>query len=168
MYPPAIAESDAVVVMSHRGTKQYSVRALELAKEAGASTAVVTGIGSAARTDLADAVLRTSEPDKSSAFTISHTTAMTALASLAAEIGDLAGIDAARQLGRDLKDLPNLIKTANEQEEVVRRWVRQVTDSHRHYFAGWVAEIDSLDAFHSLSDRPEVNKIAHDYLGPEL
>ena len=28
LYPPAIAESDAVVVMSHRGTKQYSVRAV--------------------------------------------------------------------------------------------------------------------------------------------
>ena len=136
-YPPAITESDAVVVMSHRGTKQYSARALELAREAGASTAVVTGIGSSARADLADVVLRTSEGERSSAFTISHTTAMTALASLAAELGDLAGSEAARQLGRDLKDLPNLIKTALEQEEVVRRWVRQVADSHRHYFVGW-------------------------------
>ena len=136
-YPPAMTEGDSVIVMSHRGTKQYSIRALELAREAGASTAVITAIGSSARVDLADSVLRTSQEERSSAFTVSHTTAMTALASLAAELGRLQGSEAAGQFGRDLEGLPSLIETAVEQEEAVRRWVRQVADSQRHYFAGW-------------------------------
>ena len=136
-YPPALSARDAVVVLSHRGTKLYSAQALELARSAGASTALVTGLGSAARADLADSVVRTSESERSSAFTISHTTAMTALAMVAAETGAIANNPAAAELSRDLEGLPHLMETAMEQEAAVRRWVRQVADSDRHYFTGW-------------------------------
>ena len=136
-YPPAITSDDVVVVMSHRGTKLYSLRALESAKAAGTTTAVVTGIGSAARIDLADVVVRTSTADLSSAFTISHTGAMTALAMLAAEVGAAAGRPEAEELRRELARLPDLVGVALELEPMIRDWARQGLGAERHYFAGW-------------------------------
>ena len=130
-YPPALTGRDAVIVLSHRGTKRYSARALELARANGATTAVVTGIGSDARTDLADVVVRTSERDPSSAFTISHTAAMTVLAMVSAEVGE------ASELQRSLGDLPRLVREALDQEEPVRRWAEESVDCQRLYFAGW-------------------------------
>ena len=41
-----ISDNDIVVVLSHRGTKTFSVKALELAKNNGATTILITGIGS--------------------------------------------------------------------------------------------------------------------------
>lgn len=38
--------NDIVVVFSHRGTKTFSMQALEIAKNYGATTILVTGIGS--------------------------------------------------------------------------------------------------------------------------
>ena len=84
--PPALADGDAVIVLSHRGTKTYSARALEWAHEAGVATGLLTGVGSDARRELASVVVETSEPDPSSAFTISHTAALTALTMLAVEL----------------------------------------------------------------------------------
>ena len=136
-YPPALTERDAVVVMSHRGTKRYSARALELARANGATTAVVTGIGSDARTDLADVVVRTSERDPSSAFTTSHTAAMTVLAMLSAELGARAGRAEGRGLQRSIADLPQLVRGALDQEGPVRQWAEESVERGRLYFAGW-------------------------------
>ena len=80
--PPSLGDEDAIIVLSHRGTKTYSARSLEHAHEAGAKTALLTGIGSDARRELANAVVETSLPDPSSAFTVSHTAAITALTML--------------------------------------------------------------------------------------
>ena len=41
-YPPALSPEDAVIVISHRGTKTYSFLALELAKSCGAFTLAIT------------------------------------------------------------------------------------------------------------------------------
>ena len=38
-YPPPLSQDDAVIIISHRGTKTYSFQALELARERGAYTA---------------------------------------------------------------------------------------------------------------------------------
>ena len=136
-YPPALGPSDAVIVLSHRGTKRYSARALELAKSAGAYTAVLTGIGSAARTDLAEAVIHTSIPDKSSAFTISHTAAMTCLALLAIEMGAVASRPGAQQLKGDLRNLPRLMTEALSLESEVRKLAVETKGAQRFYFGGW-------------------------------
>jgi glutamine---fructose-6-phosphate transaminase (isomerizing) len=136
-YPPELSPQDAVIVMTHRGTKTYSALALQLAKSAGAQTAVFTGIGSDARTDLADAVVRTSIGEKSSAFTISHTAAMTALAMLAAEIGAHTNLTQAMELQQGLKRLPGLVEEALAREPQVRDWARAARDAERLYFAGW-------------------------------
>ena len=43
-YPPKLGARDTVVVLSHSGVKQYSAKALEMAKAAGAKTANVTSL----------------------------------------------------------------------------------------------------------------------------
>ena len=136
-YPPTLSETDAVIVMSHRGTKRYSARALEMAKAAGAGTAIVTGIGSEARDDLADVVLRTCPQEKSAAFTISHTAAMALLVMLAAEIGRATARPEAEVVAAGLARLPELVQRALDRESEVRRWVGKVKDAERQYFVGW-------------------------------
>ncbi len=46
-----VSDNDIAVVFSHRGTKTFSIRALELAKNNGATTVLITGIGSPHMTD---------------------------------------------------------------------------------------------------------------------
>ncbi len=45
-YPLSPDDGDVITVFSHRGTKMFSVAALEVAKAAGVPTILVTGIGS--------------------------------------------------------------------------------------------------------------------------
>lgn len=127
--PPPLAEDDLVIVLSHRGTKTYSARALELARNSGASTALLTGIGSDARRDPAQVVVETSQPDPSSAFTISHTAAITALTMLAVELSGQNSTDS-------LSDLPDAVQAAIATEEAVKEWAAESTDVQRFYFVG--------------------------------
>ncbi|MBI4337404.1 MAG: SIS domain-containing protein [Chloroflexi bacterium] len=129
-YPPRLGAGDVVIVLSHRGTKQYSLKALALAKQAGALTAVVTGQDSAARVDLADVVLRTSYQDRSSAFTISNTGAMTSLAMVAVHLGGEAHAGS-------LRALPEQVTAALALEPQVRQWAKSVKGSGWFCFAGW-------------------------------
>ena len=138
-HPPTLSGADAVIVLSHRGTKLYSVQALEMAKAAGARTAVVTALGSQARTDLADTVLRTCPEERSSAFTISHTTAMTVLSMLAVEIGTISKRTEALELSPHMKSLPELVASALDTEADVKRWAKKLAGAERLYFAGWGA-----------------------------
>ena len=127
--PPALADGDAVIVLSHRGTKTYSARALEWAHEAGVATGLLTGVGSDARRELASVVVETSEPDPSSAFTISHTAALTALTMLAVE---LSGEDSSASLS----GLPDAVQGAVAAEGSVKDWAAQSRDVQRFYFLG--------------------------------
>ncbi len=136
-YRPDLGAGDLVIVLSHRGTKRYSARTLASARSAGAVTAVVTAVGSAVEADLADIVVRTSEPEVSAAFTISHTAAMTTLAMLAKEIGSRAGRKCDGGLGKELDLLPGLMEGCLRLEPRVRDWVENVRSAERFYFAGW-------------------------------
>jgi glutamine---fructose-6-phosphate transaminase (isomerizing) len=64
-----------VVVFSHRGTKTFSMQALEDAKRAGATTVLVTGIGSP-KQPAADYRIETCTQENCGAFTISLTCAI--------------------------------------------------------------------------------------------
>ena len=127
--PPSLGDDDAVIVLSHRGTKTYSARSLEHANGAGAKIALLTGIGSDARRELANAVVETSFPDPSSAFTVSHTAAITALTMLAVE---LSSQDAAETLA----GLPDLVQETLSSESAVREWAVESADVQRFYFVG--------------------------------
>ena len=67
-YPPPLTGDDAVIVVSHRGTKTYSFLALELAKAQGAYTVSITSTAPGPRLQIADAELNTVEPEVSAAF----------------------------------------------------------------------------------------------------
>jgi glutamine---fructose-6-phosphate transaminase (isomerizing) len=86
LYGPRLTPRDAVVTITHRGTKRYTRDALIRAREAGCLTAVVTGDGPEDRAQ-ADAVLQTVPQERTSAHTVSYAGAVAALAALAAQIG---------------------------------------------------------------------------------
>ena len=130
-YPPPLTSEDLVVVMAHSGTKRYSTEALELAKGTGAMTAIVTSVSSEARLDQADVVVRTTYRDRSSAFTVSHTGAMTALALAASRA------PGGERIGRALDALPDAVAKALEREDEVRELVRRFRDFGWYCFAGW-------------------------------
>ena len=130
-YAPPLSGDDLVIVMAHSGTKRYSGEALALAKESGASTALVTCLTSEAKLDQADVVLRTTYRDRSSAFTISHMGAMTGLALAASKV---AGGEA---LGEELKSLPDAVAAALKTEADVKSMVAKVRDYGWYCFAGW-------------------------------
>ena len=119
-YPPPLTGEDLVIVMAHSGTKHYSGEALAMAKASGASTALVTCQTTEARVDQADVVVRTTYRDRSSAFTISHTGAMTALAMIAARVKGGEGS------GRELEGLPDAVASALGTEEEVKEIVGRV------------------------------------------
>ena len=120
-----------MIVMAHSGTKHYSGEALALAKASGVSTALVTCLTSEAKLGQADVVLRTTYRDRSSAFTISHTGAMTALAMVASKI---AG---GESLAEELKSLPDAVAEALKTEQDVKSMVAKVRGYGWYCFAGW-------------------------------
>jgi len=86
LYGPEIRPEDCVIAVSHRGAKRYTALALEKAREKGCPTALITGEGGSGE-GRADAVFRTVEQEKSSAHTVSYTSAVAVLALLAGRIG---------------------------------------------------------------------------------
>lgn len=73
-----ISKNDIVVVFSHRGTKTFSMKASEIVKESGATTVLVTGIGSPQTTnEIVDFRIETCPQENCGAFTISLTSAIT-------------------------------------------------------------------------------------------
>jgi glucosamine--fructose-6-phosphate aminotransferase (isomerizing) len=87
-YPLALGPDDAVVLISHRGARNFSVEALRRAQNAGALTIAVTGELGAEGMGGADFLVRTCEQETSNTHTKSFTTAIAALALLALRIVD--------------------------------------------------------------------------------
>lgn len=83
-YTPAIRDGDGLILLSHRGTKRYSQKSLELfAKDRGAWVAI-TGISAPIE---GEGVVRTVENERSPVHTASHTGALMRLAQLSAALG---------------------------------------------------------------------------------
>ncbi|HEY6761973.1 MAG TPA: SIS domain-containing protein [Baekduia sp.] len=87
-YDVPIDETSGVVVLSHTGHTGYTMEVLARARAAGAETVHVSAIG-------AGGDLETVAPEKSYAYTASHTAALARLAQLATALGaDLGDLDA--------------------------------------------------------------------------
>jgi glucosamine--fructose-6-phosphate aminotransferase (isomerizing) len=97
----SLTARDQVVVVSHRGTKQYPNEVLEKANAVGATTVCVTGRG--ASRPQATTVLRTCEQERASTHSVSYLAALTVLGRLA--VG-LLGPDRAGELTDALKSAP--------------------------------------------------------------
>jgi glucosamine--fructose-6-phosphate aminotransferase (isomerizing) len=118
-----------VIVVSHRGTKRFSLEALAKAKAAAGVGVVITGKGSGEGLGIADFMLRTVDQEASAAHTISYTCAMFLLAALAAEMG---GDDQIRQA---LEEVPDHVATLLGQEA----WgdlAARFADRRCYYFVG--------------------------------
>ena len=89
LHGPQAGARDALVLLSHRGTKHYTSEVLARARAAGAATVQISAIGAPG------ADIETCPPETSSAFTSSHLCAILRLAQLASALGaPLGGLDA--------------------------------------------------------------------------
>ena len=83
-YERAIGAREGVIVLSHTGSTGYSMQMLERARQAGAETLHVSGIGSGGE-------LETVAAEPSYAYTASHTGALLRLAQIATALGAQLG-----------------------------------------------------------------------------
>ena len=99
-YERPIDARDGVIVLSHTGGTGYSMRMLERARQAGAATVHISGIGN--RGDL-----ETVAPEASYAYTASHTGALLRLAQIATALGaQLGRLDAIPDRVAAVLDMP--------------------------------------------------------------
>ncbi len=128
-YWPDPGPKTGMIVVSHRGTKRFSLEALQKAKAGGGVGIAITGLGSGEGLKIADYMLTTVDQESSAAHTISYTTALSLLAALAAELGGDA--EAAHAL-EALPDQMALLLGQESWEELAARFA----DRRRYYFVG--------------------------------
>ena len=137
-YPPELGADDAVIVISHRGTKTYSYLALEMAKASGAYTVSITSTDPGPRIQVGDVVLNTVEPERSAAFTVSYTSAMTVLALLATAMGSWSDNSEELPLLRaQLEEVPRHITQVLTRQGAVQQAVRRFQSRDRFICTGW-------------------------------
>ena len=130
--PPRVTSDDAVIVISHRGTKRSSYDALDVANSLGAYTVAITSTDPGSRILVADAGIRTVEQEKSAAFTVSYTTALTALAML--NLGMAGRLD---DPSNGLDEFPEQIADILSGADDIRTLVAQHHSRRRFISAGW-------------------------------
>ena len=145
-YPPPLSQDDAVIIISHRGTKTYSFLALELARERGAYTLAVTSTDPGPRIRVADVEFNTVAPERSAAFTVSYTAALTVMAMLAsalgAKLGAASGSDSdfggnPAQLRAQLESVPGVAAGIINRSDAVERAVQRFQERQRFISVGW-------------------------------
>jgi glucosamine--fructose-6-phosphate aminotransferase (isomerizing) len=135
LYPPPIRPGTGVLVVSHRGTKNYSLRALFRANEHKAPSVTITGRDSAEGIRKARIVLTTTDQEVSAAHTKSYTASLSLLAGLAVRMGRRAGGDVA-EAGAQLAALPTSMRRALEAEAQVREIARLLAGKEFLVFVG--------------------------------
>lgn len=130
--PPRVTSDDAVIVISHRGTKRSSYDALDVANSLGAYTVAITSTDPGPRILAADAGIRTVDQEKSAAFTISYTTALTVLVML--NLGMGGRLD---DPSNGLDAFPEQIADILSREEDIRGLVDEHNSRRRFVSAGW-------------------------------
>lgn len=102
----------ALLVLSHRGWKQYSARAVAEARAAGVVTAAICGQGPDEGARQADHLLLTTEQEQSAAHTKSLTAAMALLFGLALELRAQAGSGSleTQRLREEFERIPDLMR----------------------------------------------------------
>ena len=137
-YPPQLSDQDAVIVISHRGTKTYSFQALEMAKASAAYTISITSTDPGPRIQVADTVLNTVEPEQSSAFTVSYTAALTVLALLATAVGNWTErSEELPFLRAQLEEVPQKLTQVLANLGAVQQATRRFQSRQRFICVGW-------------------------------
>lgn len=135
LYGPEPRPGDCLVAVSHRGAKRYTALALERAREIGCPTALITGEGGSGE-GRADAVVRTVSQERSSAHTVSYTSAVAVLALLAGRLG-YHRTGSATLPDELLKErVPEALRTALGTEEEVSALAREHVGRRRIWLLG--------------------------------
>ena len=116
-YPRPLGPDDALIAISHRGSKRYGAAAIARAREAGARIVGITGLGSPMEGP--EVVLGTAPSERSSTHTASYSANLAALALVAAALGERNGRDMSA-LRRAVADLPANVTTLLGHEDEVR------------------------------------------------
>lgn len=132
-YPRSVDANDAVIAISHRGSKTYGKRAIALALEAGASVIGLTGQGSAMAGPAV--LLETAPSEESSTHTASYTANLAALA-LVARAAGAEGSPGQTALDDGLARLPALLEHLLANEDTVRPAAAALAASGRLVLAG--------------------------------
>ena len=135
LYGPELRPDDCLVAVSHRGAKRYTALALEKARETGCPTALITGEegGGEGR---ADAVFRTVAQEKSSAHTVSYTSAVAVLALLAGRLGHHRTGSATLPDEIVREEIPDALRAALGTEEQVEALAREHAGRRRIWLLG--------------------------------
>jgi glutamine---fructose-6-phosphate transaminase (isomerizing) len=135
LYGPKLTERDCVIAVSHRGSKMYTAQALKRAREAGCTTALITGKAASFEVGAADEVFYTVEQEKSAAHTVSYMGALAVLALLAASIGRRGGTS---EMAQDVlrRDLPEAMRAALRLEDEIAALAREQTRRRHIWLAG--------------------------------
>jgi len=137
-YPPPLGQDDAVIVISHRGTKTYSFQALELAHARGAYTVAVTATNPGPRIMAADMALQTVEQERSAAFTVSYTSALMVLALIALGLGEAsASPGAASGTLQQLRQIPGAVADALAREQAIAQTASRFASQGRFLSVAW-------------------------------
>jgi glutamine---fructose-6-phosphate transaminase (isomerizing) len=120
-------EDDAVIVLSHSGTRTFTNQAMARARDAEATIVSVGGL--TAEHPGSQLILRTVEQERSAAFTASHTGAMLVLAQVATGLGDVAAFRSA------LGELPEHVEAVLGREDEILV-VSRLAATRQVYVAG--------------------------------
>src|SRR5918994_4637457 len=134
-YGPELRREDCLVAVSHRGAKRYTALALERAREKGCLTALVTG-GEGSGEGRANAVFRTVAQEKSSAHTVSCTSAVAVLALLAGRLGHHRTGSTSLPDVLLQEELPEALRAALATEEEVAALAREHVGRRRIWLVG--------------------------------
>jgi glucosamine--fructose-6-phosphate aminotransferase (isomerizing) len=158
-FGPVLCEDDALILISHRGSKRFSNQALEKFAEHSEAWLVVTGEGSAFQ---GDGVILTCPQEQSSVHTASHVGAMVRLAQLANALapGDPPTWSPA------LQELPTRIEAASQLRSAVAEVVRELDLSRPVHFVGagpgWAT---AMEGALKLGEAAYVSTAAHELEG---
>ncbi len=135
-YPRPLRDDDAVIVVSHRGSKLHGNLAVERALANGVITIGITGRNS--KMQGPSPILETVEQDPSSTHSISYTGALTRLAQVAARLAALNGLaEQARALEQGLASIPGLMEDILRREDSVQQVANEaVAHNRRLYYIG--------------------------------
>ena len=132
LYGPMLSADDLVVAVSHRGVKQFTLRALEHAKEVGCTTAMITGQGAPPPPMKLDAVYHTVEQEKSAAHTFSHVGAVGVLAELTRQVAGNVSLDVELLT----KTIPAALAAGLASEKQMSRWAAEHQQRRRIWLIG--------------------------------
>jgi glutamine---fructose-6-phosphate transaminase (isomerizing) len=156
-YPPSLRPDDGLILLSHRGSKRFSVDALEVFARTSQHWVAITGKGSPME---GEGIVRTVKQEKSPVHTASHTGAMLRIAQMAAALGNPAW------MGR-LSELPEAVQRAVELGDGIAAQVGMTEFRPlAHFVGGGPARATSLEGALKLREASHlVSAEGHDVEG---